>query len=86
MSDLKPSQNSNQISISQSARNAKNWAKLWKAIETNKGKELLSNFHSFRDICVKGERWKAAKAWYSHVPNRRTGANKRPWGPFSEIK
>ena len=32
--DLRPSKNSNEISLSQSARNAKNWAKLWKAIET----------------------------------------------------
>ena len=38
--DLRTSKNSNQISLSQSARNAKNWAKLWKAIE-NKGNELL---------------------------------------------
>ena len=38
--DLRPSKNSNQISLSQSARNAKNWAKLWKAIESDKGKAL----------------------------------------------
>lgn len=38
--DSRPSKNSNQISISQSARNAKNWAKLWKAIENDKGKAL----------------------------------------------
>ena len=38
--DLRTSKNSNPISLSQSARNAKNWAKLWKAIE-NKGNELL---------------------------------------------
>ena len=38
--DLRTSKNSNHISLSQSARNAKNWAKLWKAIE-NKGNELL---------------------------------------------
>ena len=38
--DSRPSKNSNQISLSQSARNAKNWAKLWKAIEIEKGKAL----------------------------------------------
>ena len=38
--DSRNSKNSNQISISQSARNAKNWAKLWKAIENDKGKAL----------------------------------------------
>ena len=38
--DLRPSKNSNEISLSQSARNAKNWAKLWKAIENDKGKAL----------------------------------------------
>ena len=42
--DLRPSKNSNEISLSQSARNAKNWAKLWKAIENDKGKALKRGY------------------------------------------
>ena len=47
--DLRPSKNSNEISLSQSARNAKNWAKLWKAIEIEKGKALKLGYPDWPD-------------------------------------